>query len=72
MTGIACSPRQTCIVSHQPYRTPTSFEVDGEQYIAVTAGWGLDAQGVQNGIDKIQGTKTVVPKAGILLVFKIR
>src|SRR6266699_2364106 len=42
---------------------PTSFEVDGEQYVAVTAGWGLDAQGVQNGIDKIQGTKTVVPKS---------
>ena len=41
-------------------------------YIAETAGWGLDAQGVQNGIDKIQGTKTVVPKAGTLLVFKIR
>jgi alcohol dehydrogenase (cytochrome c) len=51
---------------------PTSFEVDGEQYIAVTAGWGLDAQGVQNGIDKIQGTTTAVPKAGTLLVFKLR
>ena len=51
---------------------PTSFEVDGEQYIAVTAGWGLDAQGVQNGIDKIRGTKTAVPKAGTLLVFKLR
>jgi len=37
-----------------------------EQYIAVTAGWGLDAQGVQNGIDKLQGTTTVVPKAGTL------
>ena len=49
-----------------------SFEVDGEQYIAVTAGWGLDAHGVQNGIDKIRATKTVVPKAGTLLVFKIR
>jgi outer membrane protein assembly factor BamB len=34
---------------------PTSFEVDGEWYLAVTAGWGLDAQGTQNGIDKIQG-----------------
>jgi alcohol dehydrogenase (cytochrome c) len=51
---------------------PTSFEVDGEQYIAVTAGWGLDAQGVQNGIDNIRGTKTLVPKAGTLLVFKLR
>ena len=53
------------------WRSP-SFEVDGEQYIAVTAGWGLDAQGVQNGIDKIQGTKTVVPKGGTVLVFKVR
>jgi hypothetical protein len=43
-----------------------------EQYIAVTAGWGLDAQGVQNGIDKIRGTTTVVPKAGTVLVFKLR
>jgi len=51
---------------------PTSFEVDGEQYIAVTAGWGLDAQGVQNGIDTIRGTKTAVPKAGTVLVFKLR
>ena len=51
---------------------PTSFEVDGEQYVAVTAGWGLDAQGVQNGIDKIRGTKTVVPKGGTVLVFKLR
>jgi len=41
-------------------------------HVAVTAGWGLDAQGVQNGIDKIQGTKTVVPKGGTLLVFKLR
>ena len=51
---------------------PTSFEVDGEQYIAVTSGWGLDAQGVQNGIDKIQGTKTAVPKGGTILVFKLQ
>jgi len=41
---------------------PTSFEVDGDQNVAVTAGWGLDAQGTQNGIDK----------AGTLLVFSLR
>ncbi|HVR25947.1 MAG TPA: PQQ-dependent dehydrogenase, methanol/ethanol family [Candidatus Polarisedimenticolia bacterium] len=51
---------------------PTSFAVDGEQYVAVTTGWDLDARGLQNGIDEIQGTKTVVPKAGTLLVFKLR
>jgi alcohol dehydrogenase (cytochrome c) len=51
---------------------PTSFEVDGEQYIAVTTGWGLDAQGVQNGIDRIEGVTTAVPKGGTVLVFKLR
>jgi len=38
----------------------------------IPPGWGLDAQGIQNGIDKIQGTKTVVPKGGTVLVFKVR
>jgi alcohol dehydrogenase (cytochrome c) len=51
---------------------PTSFEVDGEQYVAVTTGWDLDARGVQNGLDKIQGANTAVPQAGTLLVFKRR
>jgi alcohol dehydrogenase (cytochrome c) len=51
---------------------PTSFEVDGEQYVAVTTGWDLDARGVQNGIDKIQGTKSNVPQGGTILVFKLR
>ena len=50
----------------------SSGEVDGEQYIAVTSGWGLDAQGVQNGIDKILRTKTAVPKGGTILVFKLQ
>ena len=50
---------------------PTSFEVDGEQYVAVTTGWDLDARGVQTGVDKIQGTNTAVPQAGTVLVFKL-
>ncbi|HET9308680.1 MAG TPA: PQQ-dependent dehydrogenase, methanol/ethanol family [Candidatus Sulfotelmatobacter sp.] len=50
---------------------PTSFEVDGEQYVAVTTGWDLDARGVQAGVDKIQGTNTAVPQAGTVLVFKL-
>ena len=51
---------------------PTSFEVDGEQVHSCHAGWGLDAQDTQNGIDRVRGTTTVVPKAGTLLVFKLR
>jgi len=51
---------------------PTSFEVDGEQYVAVTTGWDLDARGLQNGIDEIQKTKSNVPQAGTILVFKLQ
>jgi alcohol dehydrogenase (cytochrome c) len=51
---------------------PTSFEVDGEQYVALTTGWDLDARGLQNGIDAIQGTKSNVPQAGTILVFKLQ
>src|SRR6266404_55614 len=51
---------------------PTSFEVDGEQYVAVTTGWDLDARGLQNGIDEIQGTKSNVPQGGTILVFKLQ
>ena len=50
---------------------PTSFAVDGEQYVAVTTGWDLDARGVQNGLDKINGTTTTVPQGGTILVFKL-
>ena len=51
---------------------PVSFSVDGKQYIAVTTGWDLDARGVQNGLDAINKTKTVVPQGGTILVFKLQ
>jgi alcohol dehydrogenase (cytochrome c) len=51
---------------------PTSFAIDGQQYIAVTTGWDLDARGVQNGLDAINHTTTVVPHAGTVLVFKLQ
>jgi alcohol dehydrogenase (cytochrome c) len=50
---------------------PSSYEVDGEQYIAVQAGWGVDAQRLAGAIDNVRGTKTVVPQGGTLLVFKL-
>jgi len=50
---------------------PSSYEVDGEQYIAVQAGWGVDAQRLAGAIDHVRGTKTVVPQGGTLLVFKL-
>jgi alcohol dehydrogenase (cytochrome c) len=50
---------------------PTSFEVGGEQYIAVQAGWGVDAQRMQNGIDTLTGKAKPVPQGGAVMVFKL-
>ena len=49
---------------------PSSFEVDGEQFIAVQSGWGVDAQRMQSGFDAL-GQKMSVPQGGVLMVYKI-
>ena len=51
---------------------PTSFEVDGVQYIAVQSGWGVDAQGMLGRIDRSRGTETIVPQGGVVWVFALR
>jgi alcohol dehydrogenase (cytochrome c) len=50
---------------------PSSFEVNGEQYIAVQAGWGIDAERMQSGINALNNTKTAVPQGGTVMVFKL-
>lgn len=50
---------------------PSSFSVDGKQYIAVQSGWGVDAQRMQDGLDKIYNTKTDVPQGGMIWVFAL-
>jgi alcohol dehydrogenase (cytochrome c) len=50
---------------------PTSFEVDGTQYIAVQSGWGVDAQGMLGRIDRARGTSTIVPQGGVVWVFAL-
>jgi alcohol dehydrogenase (cytochrome c) len=51
---------------------PTTFEVDGVQYVAVQSGWGVDAQGMLGRIDKFRGTDTIVPQGGVVWVFALR
>jgi len=51
---------------------PTSFAVNGTQYIAVQSGWGIDAQKMQSSLDGINGTTTHVPQGGVLWVFALR
>ena len=50
---------------------PTSFEIDGEQYVAVQSGWGVDAQRMQAGIDTLSGKVTGVPQGGSVMVYKL-
>ena len=50
---------------------PSSFEVGGEQYVAVQSGWGVDAQRMQAGIDTLSGKVTAVPQGGSVMVYKL-
>ncbi|MBB1493002.1 MULTISPECIES: PQQ-dependent dehydrogenase, methanol/ethanol family [unclassified Paracoccus (in: a-proteobacteria)] len=50
---------------------PTSFEVDGKQHIAITTGWGVDAERFQSFIDQAWGTKTEVSQGGTVYVFAL-
>jgi alcohol dehydrogenase (cytochrome c) len=51
---------------------PSTYAVDGVQYIAVQAGWGVDAQRMQARLDTFYGTTTWVPQGGVLWVFAVR
>ena len=51
---------------------PSSYAVDGVQYIAVQSGWGVDAQKMQARLDTFFGTTTLVPQGGVLWVFALR
>ena len=51
---------------------PTSFMVDGVQYIAVQSGWGVDAQAMQARLNRIApGKFPEVPQGGAIWVFAI-
>src|SRR3990172_3538291 len=50
---------------------PTSYSLDGIQYVAVQSGWGVDAQKMQASLDGVRGTSTFVPQGGVLWVFAL-
>lgn len=50
---------------------PSTFEVNGEQYIAVQSGWGVDAERMQGAFNAVLANKTVVPQGGVINVFKL-
>ena len=51
---------------------PSSYEIDGVQYIAVQSGWGVDAQGMQRAVNEHFDSEKVVPQGGVVWVFALR
>ncbi len=52
---------------------PTSFMVDGRQYIAVQSGWGVDARGMQGRLNTLfPGQYPEVPEGGAIWVFAVK
>jgi len=50
---------------------PSTFSVDGRQYVAVQSGWGVDAASMTGNIDVNRGTRTFVPQGGVVWVFAL-
>ena len=52
---------------------PISYEVDGNQYIAIQSGWGVDARRMQDAlVGKVPGFENNVPQGGVVWVFAIK
>jgi len=52
---------------------PTSFLIDGKQYIAIESGWGGDARGDQNTLNRLfPGEFPEVPEGGAVWVFAVQ
>jgi alcohol dehydrogenase (cytochrome c) len=50
---------------------PVAFAVDGKQYIAVQAGWGVDPVNSQRRVDGFFNQETIVPQGGVVWVFAV-
>jgi alcohol dehydrogenase (cytochrome c) len=52
---------------------PSSFAIDGKQYIAVQSGWGIDAKTMQGRLSRIApGDYPDVPEGGAVWVFAVK
>ncbi len=53
---------------------PSSFEVDGKQYIAVQSGWGVDAERMIGTLKTLlpEGRVLDVPQGGVIWVFALK
>ena len=79
---IGCSARSTPRAARLLWEFPTnsgiigqpsSFTVDGRQYIAVQSGWGIDARAMQGRLNRIApGEYPDVPEGGAVWVFAVK
>jgi alcohol dehydrogenase (cytochrome c) len=52
---------------------PSSFTLNGRQYVAVQSGWGIDARGMQGRLNRISpGNFPDVPEGGAVWVFEVK
>ena len=52
---------------------PSSFMIDGRQYVAVQSGWGVDARGMQTQLNAaLPGKFPDVPEGGAIWVFAVK
>ena len=51
---------------------PSSYALDGVQYIAVQSGYGVDAQSMQGVVNLSRGENKQVPQGGVIWVFALR
>jgi alcohol dehydrogenase (cytochrome c) len=50
---------------------PSTYEIDGVQYIAIQSGWGVDAASMGRRLDGIRGSANFVPQGGVVWVFAL-
>ena len=50
---------------------PSSYEIDGVQYVAVLSGWGVDSERMQAMLNRQLDKQVHVPQGGVLWVFAL-
>jgi len=52
---------------------PSSFAIDGKQYVAVQSGWGIDSRSMQGRLNGLRpGEFPEVPEGGSVWVFTVK
>ncbi len=51
---------------------PSTFMIDGVQYLAIVAGWGVDADRMLNGLGTLLPQKVQATQGGVIWVFALR